>query len=398
MALSFQKASKKSAKLRMALIGVAGAGKTYTALNIAQHLGGPVAVIDTEHGSASKYSDVFEFDVLELESFSPQTYIEAIRAADEAGYNVLIIDSLSHAWTGKDGALELVDRAAKRQQTINTFGAWRDVTPLHNAMVDAIISSRLHIIATMRAKTEYVQEKNEKTGKTVVRKVGLAPVQRDGLEYEFDVVADLDQDNNLIVGKTRCPVIAGLVFPKAGKEVAGKLNAWLTDGTPSAPPEARFARAAERPAPRAAEQKSERKSERSGERSTTAATPLSDIKPAGRGTDNSATKASVTNNSGADSFGEDEIVLCHCGIDARYIRGKSGSGWVCGHHGTRTAMCDFRMRDADPEADSDEEPDPFEHDAGGRGELAAVGAGFSDDAAPAFAMRQTVSMNGAAAH
>src|SRR5688572_27032747 len=122
MSMTFQKATKGSARLRMALIGAAGSGKTYTALNIAQHLGGPIAVIDTERGSASKYSDVFEFDVLELDSFSPQTYIAAINAAAEAGYRVLIIDSLSHAWTGKEGALDQVDRVAKRSQAGNTFG------------------------------------------------------------------------------------------------------------------------------------------------------------------------------------------------------------------------------------------------------------------------------------
>ena len=230
MSLTFQRATKKSARLRLALIGVAGAGKTYTALNIATNLGGRVAVIDTERGSASKYSDMFDFDVLELETFSPQNYVDAINAAEEAGYEVLIIDSLSHAWTGKGGALDQVDRIAKRSQSGNTFGAWRDVTPMHNALVDGIINARMHIITTMRAKTDYVQEKNEKTGRVTVRKVGLAPVQRDGLEYEFDVVADLDQDNNLIVGKTRCPAVSGAVIPKAGKEIAQKLTAWLSDG------------------------------------------------------------------------------------------------------------------------------------------------------------------------
>ncbi|MDF2439183.1 MAG: hypothetical protein JWN98_167, partial [Abditibacteriota bacterium] len=182
MSMSFQKATKRSARLRMALIGVAGAGKTYTALNIAKHLGGSVAVIDTERGSASKYSDMFDFDVLELEVFSPQMYVDAIQAAEEAGYEVLVIDSLSHAWTGKGGALEQVDRSAKRSQSGNTFGAWRNVTPLHNAMVDAIINTKMHVITTMRAKSGYVQEKDEKTGMVTVRKVGLAPVQRDGLE------------------------------------------------------------------------------------------------------------------------------------------------------------------------------------------------------------------------
>ena len=144
MSLSFAKATKKAAKLRMALIGPSGAGKTYTALAIGTSLGEKVAFIDTEHGSASKYAgrDGFNFDVLELDSFHPQTYIDAIKAAEQAGYDVLVIDSLSHAWMGKDGALELVDKAAKRSQSTNTFAAWRDVTPLHNALVEVMIQSR----------------------------------------------------------------------------------------------------------------------------------------------------------------------------------------------------------------------------------------------------------------
>lgn len=294
MSLSFQKASKKSSRLRLSLIGVAGSGKTYTALNIARHLGGSVALVDTERGSASKYSDVFEFDVLELETFSPQTYIDAIQAAEEAGYNVLIIDSLSHAWTGKDGALDQVTRATKRSQSGNTFAAWRDVTPMHNAMVDAILNARLHVITTMRAKTEYVQEKNEKTGKISVRKVGLAPVQRDGLEYEFDVVADLDQDNNLIIGKTRCPLLAGMVIPRAGKEVAQKLLTWLSDSAT-----------------------------RQSMSSDVAKTPTQDTSA-----DFSAT------------------IQCHCGMPARYVRGKSGNGWMCGNAaGSQQPSCDFRLKD-----------------------------------------------------
>ena len=233
MALQFRQARKKQLKLRMALIGPAGSGKTYSALNIGQHLGRRVAVIDTEHGSASKYADLFTFDVLELESFHPQMYIDAISAAEQAGYDVLIIDSLSHAWMGKDGALELVDKAAKRSQSGNSFAAWRDVTPLHNNLVEAMLAARLHLVVTMRSKMEYVQEKDEK-GRTQIRKVGLQPVQRDGLEYEFDVVADLDTDNNLIVGKTRCPQLTGVVLPKPGKDIADVLNAWLTDGRPPA--------------------------------------------------------------------------------------------------------------------------------------------------------------------
>ncbi len=233
--MQFAKATKQQSKLRMALIGPSGSGKTYTALNIAKHMGGRTALIDTERGSASKYADLFDFDVLELHVFSPDTYREAIEAASAAGYDNLIIDSLSHAWMGKDGALEQVDKAAKRSGSGNTFTAWREVTPMHNAMVDAILQARCHVIATMRAKTEYIVEKDER-GKTAPRKVGLAPVQRDGLEYEFDVVADMDLDNNMIVSKTRCPQLAGAVIPKPGEDVASILKEWTGNGAPPPPP------------------------------------------------------------------------------------------------------------------------------------------------------------------
>jgi len=234
---TFKKATKTQSRLRLALIGPSGSGKTYTSLAIATSLQKPVCVIDTERGSASKYADIFEFDVLELESFSPDTYCEAILAACRAEYGTIVIDSLSHAWMGKDGALEQVDRAAKRQSSGNTFMAWRDITPKHNRLVDTILNATAHVIVTMRTKTEYVLEENEK-GKKVPRKVGLQPVQRDGLEYEFDVVGDLNLENQLTIGKTRCPVLAGQYFERPGKNVADILNAWITDGAPAPPPPA----------------------------------------------------------------------------------------------------------------------------------------------------------------
>jgi hypothetical protein len=210
-------------------------------LQVAIYLGGPIALVDTERGSARKYADLFPFDVLELDSFHPQRYIDAIHDAEAAHYGVLIIDSLSHAWIGKDGALELVDKVAKRLATTyrsgreDSFAAWREVTPIHNALVDALVQSKLHLLVTLRTKTEYVID--TKDGKIAPRKVGLAPIQRDGLEYEFDVCADLDQDNTLIVHKTRCPALAGGVFPKAGQEVADLLTQWLHGAPAPAPQE-----------------------------------------------------------------------------------------------------------------------------------------------------------------
>lgn len=233
----FQKATKKQSRLRLALIGPSGSGKTYSALSIAQGLGEKIAVIDTERGSASKYSDTFQFDVLEPETFAPDVYVSAIQAADAEGYDVLIIDSLSHAWCGKGGALEMVDDAARRSKSGNTFAAWRDVTPQHNRLVDAILQSSCHIIVTMRSKTEYIMEDNGK-GKMTPKKVGLQPIQRDGLEYEFDVVCDVDLDHYLTVSKTRCAHLDRAVIDRPGAALGQTLKAWLTDGAPMPEPKA----------------------------------------------------------------------------------------------------------------------------------------------------------------
>lgn len=225
----FRKATKSKAFLRIALAGPSGSGKTYTALRMATAFGGPIAVIDSERGSASLYASEFSFDVLELETHDPRRYIDAIEDAQESGYAVLVIDSLSHAWSGKDGALELVDKAKKRSKSRNSFAAWREVTPLHNALVDAILSAKLHVFATLRTKTEWIIE--DDNGKKVPRKIGMAPVFRDGIEYEFTVTADLELDHTFIVSKTRCPLIDGYVSKgPAGEREAEILRGWLQDG------------------------------------------------------------------------------------------------------------------------------------------------------------------------
>lgn len=226
----FKKAVKTEAKLRLAIAGPAGSGKTYTALSIATHLGGPIAVIDTEHGSASKYADLFDFDVAEMHApYHPDKYLRAIKEAAEAGYKVIILDSMSHAWNGEGGLLELADEAAKAMKTQNSFAAWKSITPIQNRLVEGVVSAPLHLIATMRSKTEYVQERDDR-GKNTVRKVGMAPVQREGFEYEFDVFLDVDLEHNAIVSKTRCAVLDGKVINKPGKQLAEILKVWLGTG------------------------------------------------------------------------------------------------------------------------------------------------------------------------
>jgi ABC-type dipeptide/oligopeptide/nickel transport system ATPase component len=229
--LPFVKAAKTQLKLRLAIVGPSGSGKTYSALLMASELGKKTALIDTERGSAKKYADIFKFSVLELENFHPYNFIKAIKSAEAQKFDILIIDSLSHAWNGADGALELVDMAAARLKTANSFAAWREVTPLHNQMIDAILKSELHIIVTMRAKTDYSLERAD-NGKTFVRKVGLQPIQRDGLEYEFDIVGDMDLTSTMVISKTRCPALQQSVFKKPGPELAHTILKWLNSGEP----------------------------------------------------------------------------------------------------------------------------------------------------------------------
>lgn len=230
--MAFKKAVKSEAKLRLAINGASGSGKTFTSLAIGSGLGKKVAFVDTEHGSASKYADVFEFDVMELVApYHPQKYIDAIKDAVADGYDVIILDSLTHAWSGTGGILEIVDDIAKRNKSGNSFAAWKDATQIQNKLIETILSAQLHIIATVRSKQDYVQ--SEENGKKVIKKMGMAPVQREGLEYEFDIVLDMDSDNTAVVSKSRCPALSGAVLRKPGGDVAKTLADWLHGAKPA---------------------------------------------------------------------------------------------------------------------------------------------------------------------
>lgn len=227
--MAFAKAVRKRAKLRLALTGPSGSGKTYGALQIARGLGGRIACIDTEHGSASLYSDLCDFDVMELAApYTPERYIAAIKEAEEAGYDVLIIDSTTHEWSGSGGILELVDQVASAKYRGNSWSAWNELTPRHRAFIDAMLQSRMHIIATGRSKTETAQV--EENGRKKVAKLGMKTEQRDGFEYEFTVVLDIVHDGHYAVAsKDRTGLFGGDAKPISEQTGADLLN-WLETG------------------------------------------------------------------------------------------------------------------------------------------------------------------------
>lgn len=225
----FKKAERKKSKLRLAICAPSGAGKTYSALLMAKGLGGKVAVIDTENGSADLYSHLFDYDVAQITgTYEPSKYIEAIKCAEKAGYSTIIIDSLSHAWNAEGGILDLQSKKEQASKSKNGYYAWRDVTPLHNALVTAILGSNMHVITTIRSKTAY--ETGTKDGKFFATKVGLAPIQRDGMEYEFTVVLDISNEGHLCsASKDRTGMFDGknfVITESTGKD----LLKWLEDG------------------------------------------------------------------------------------------------------------------------------------------------------------------------
>lgn len=241
--LQIQKAVKEQIDLRAAITGPTGGGKTYTALRMAFALVGPtgkVLVIDTERKSARKYATekpdgfVWNFDVIELPDYSPSTYTEAIALGVKAGYDVIVTDSLSHAWEGEGGILEMQQKYGGRYQD------WAKVNPLHYGLIDAILNAPCHMIVTMRSKMDYALETIEDAQghkKTQVTKVGMAPIQRNGVQYEFDFILDMDNANIGRVDKTRCSAMRGKTSSMPGPGFFQPLIDWLNTGEPVAPPE-----------------------------------------------------------------------------------------------------------------------------------------------------------------
>jgi len=226
----FKKATKSQAKLRAAIFGPSGAGKTFSSLRIATGLAGKagrIAVIDTERGSAAKYADLFAFDVAEPADKTIESYVETIKQAH--GYDVLVIDSLSHAWAE---LLTEIDRLANAKFRGNTWSAWSEGTPKQRRLVDAILDFPGHVIATMRSKTEW-QSTSDGNGKSRPVRVGLAPEQGKGIEYEFDVLFEISPEHIVHVIKDRSGRFQDKLIDKPNEEFGAQLAAWLSDGVPA---------------------------------------------------------------------------------------------------------------------------------------------------------------------
>jgi len=236
--MTFQKAVKRQAKLKAAVTGPSGSGKTLSALLIAKGLanGGKIAVVDTENRSASLYAGPFvvegktvnlDFDTCEIEApFTVEKYKKALDEAVSDGYSVVVIDSLTHEWAGSGGLLdqkELLDQRGRG----NTYTNWATITKQHEAFKEALLQADIHVIAAMRSKQEYILQ--DKDGKQVPKKVGMSPIQRDGMEYEFTTVIDMAMNHTAEVSKDRTGLFDGKIF-KPCEETGVQLRTWLESG------------------------------------------------------------------------------------------------------------------------------------------------------------------------
>jgi len=231
--MAFSKAERTQLYLRCALFGPSGSGKTMTALRmakgIADKMGCPMAVIDTEARSASKYADRFAFEVDNLDKKTIDNYLASMEAAKKAGYKVLVIDSLSHAWRE---LTEEVDRITQASASKNSILSWGKVNPKQKRLVEAILNYPGHLIATMRSKTEWVIGEG-KDGKIAPEKLGLAPEQGKGIEYEFDLLIELKQNHHATITKDRTGKFQDETIEKPDEDFGVALYDWLAEGSAS---------------------------------------------------------------------------------------------------------------------------------------------------------------------
>lgn len=235
--MAFEPAARSNSKLRLALSGTAGAGKTFTAIQIARMFSARIALADSESKASQKYAikagtqegpGNWKFNVESIKEKTPDGYTKLILEAASAGFDVLVIDSYSHSWIGARDQVDLIGGKSK------FTSGWKTISPKVTKLVDLILDYPGHVIATMRSKAEYSLEKDEKTGKSEPRKIGMETVAREGTDYEFDIMLDLTPEGTLTVTKTRCPALPmGKIFERAEiPAIVSTLKAWLDEGAP----------------------------------------------------------------------------------------------------------------------------------------------------------------------
>jgi hypothetical protein len=231
--MELKKATRKKVKLRLGISAMSGGGKTYSALLLAKGLIGvwdKIAVIDTENDSASLYSHLGDFNTISLTApYTPERYIQAIKACEDAGMECIIVDSITHEWDGKGGLLDI-----HSQMSGNSFTNWSSLTPRHQKFIDAILQSKCHVITTVRRKTEYELSKDS-NGKTKVEKLGLREVTRDGFEYELTVNFNLDEKHNCTASKDRTGLFMDKPFFTITEETGEQIMSWCNTGTQPIP-------------------------------------------------------------------------------------------------------------------------------------------------------------------
>jgi GTPase SAR1 family protein len=225
-----RKAEKKRVKLKMAVQGPSGSGKTWGALALAKNLWpeAKICAIDTENESASLYADKFTFDTIPLgPPFTTARYVECIDASVKAGYDVLIIDTITAQWDGSGGILQRKNEMDMRGG--NSFTNWSSFTPEHEAFKQIMLQAPIHVIATMRSKQDYILQANDK-GKQMPKKVGMAPIQRDQIDYEFTIVFDVQMDHKAVSSKDRTGLFNDKVVDLADPMTADAIRGWLESG------------------------------------------------------------------------------------------------------------------------------------------------------------------------
>jgi len=231
--INIRKAERRQSKLRLGLAGPSGAGKTMSALKLARGMmpEGKILLIDTERGSGDLYAHLYDYDILQLTPpYAPKNYVEAIAAGIDAKYDVIIIDSLTHAWADEGGLLDQADKLGAAKG--NRYTIWADLTPQHRSLVNAMLNAPCHIIATVRSKQSYeMEEYTDSRGnkKTKPVKLGMAPVQREGMEYEFTVFMDIEINHSATTSKDRTDLFKDEVFV-IDEKIGERLMTWLNSG------------------------------------------------------------------------------------------------------------------------------------------------------------------------